>query len=82
MTDGFDHATNPSNIDMKAIRLCFQVFLKGSGEHMYNIPLAPIVSEPIHNKDAMSDLKIVKLSAPSSSAAGGEHIILLCEKVI
>lgn len=66
---------------MKAIRLCFQVFLKSSDENKYNIPLAPIVSEPIHNKDAMCDLKIVKLSKPSCSVIGGDDIILLCEKV-
>lgn len=67
---------------MKEIRLCFQVFLKSSDENKYNIPLAPIVSEPIHNKDAMSELKIVKLSKPSCSVVGGDDIILLCEKVI
>lgn len=81
-SDGFDHASDPSNIDMKAIRLCFQVFLKSLDENKYNIPLAPIVSEPIQNKDAMSDLKIVKLSKPSCSVDGGDDIILLCEKVI
>lgn len=65
---------------MKAIRLCFQVFIKDS-DNKYNIPLAPIVSEPIHNKNAMCDLKIVRLSKPSCSVAGGDDIILLCEKV-
>lgn len=30
----------------------------------------------------MSDLVICKLSKPSSSVAGGEEIILLCEKVL
>lgn len=66
---------------MKTIRLCFQVFLKGTAENVYNIPLAPVVSEPIQNKDAMCDLKIVKLSKPSCSVVGGDDIILLCEKV-
>lgn len=78
--DGFDHVSDPSSINMKAIRLCFQVFLKSSDENKYNIPLAPIVSEPIHNKDC--DLKIVRLSKPSCSVAGGDDIILLCEKVV
>lgn len=76
---GFDHASDPSSIDMKSVRLCFQVFLKSSDEDKYNIRLAPIVSEPVHNK--MCDLKIVKLSKPSCSVSGGEDIILLCEKV-
>lgn len=80
-TDGFNHASDPSNIDMKAICLCFQVFLKSTDDNKYNIPLTPIVFEPIYNKDAMSDLKIIKLSKPSCCVTGGDDIILLCEKV-
>lgn len=61
--------------------MCFQVFLKDPEGHNFNIPLDPVVSEPIYDKKAMSDLVICKLSKPSSSVAGGEEIILLCEKV-
>lgn len=77
--EGFDHATHPSSIDLNAVRLCFQVFLKGPDRQ--HIPIKPIVSEPIYDKKAMSDLLICKLSRPSSSIAGGEDMILLCEKV-
>lgn len=67
---------------MNAVRLCFQVFLKDPDGHNFNIPLTPVVSEPIYDKKAMSDLVICKLSKPSCNVAGGDEIILLCEKVI
>lgn len=81
ITEGFGHASQPSSIDLNAVRLCFQVFLKDPEGHNFNIPLEPVVSEPIYDKKAMSDLVICKLSKPSCNVAGGEEIILLCEKV-
>lgn len=80
-TEGFNHASQPSSIDLNAVRLCFQVFLKDPDGHNFNIPLQPVVSEPIYDKKAMSDLVICKLSKPCCNVAGGEEIILLCEKV-
>ncbi|XP_012541458.1 embryonic polarity protein dorsal isoform X1 [Monomorium pharaonis] len=78
---GFDHKRHPSNIDLNAVRLCFQVFLEGSQKGKFNKPLAPIVSDPIYDKKAMSDLVICKLSHCSASVAGSMDMILLCEKV-
>lgn len=80
-TEGFNHASQPSSIDLNAVRLCFQVFLKDPEGNNFNIPLPPVVSEPIYDKKAMSDLVICKLSRPCCNVAGGEEIILLCEKV-
>lgn len=77
---GFDHGSNPSSIDLNVVRLCFQVFLE-SPEGGYKIPLRPVVSEPIYDKKAMSELTICKLSDCTSPATGGKEIILLCEKV-
>ncbi|EZA51108.1 Embryonic polarity protein dorsal [Ooceraea biroi] len=78
---GFEHKKHPTNIDLNAVRLCFQVFLEGSQKGKFNKPLAPIVSDPIYDKKAMSDLVICKLSHCSASVAGGMDMILLCEKV-
>lgn len=80
---GFDHRSQPSSIDLNAVRLCFQVFLESTSKDRpgFTIPLQPVVSDPIYDKKAMSDLVICKLSKPSCSVAGGEEIILLCEKV-
>lgn len=78
-SEGFGHASQPSSIDLNAVRLCFQVFLKGPDRQ--HLPIDPIVSDPIYDKKAMSDLVICKLSKPSASVAGGDEIILLCEKV-
>nr|XP_012232007.1 PREDICTED: embryonic polarity protein dorsal [Linepithema humile]XP_012232008.1 PREDICTED: embryonic polarity protein dorsal [Linepithema humile] len=78
---GFEHRRHPTNIDLNAVRLCFQVFLEGSQKGKFNKPLQPIVSDPIYDKKAMSDLVICKLSHCSASVAGGLDMILLCEKV-
>lgn len=77
---GFGHRAQPSSIDLNAVRLCFQVFLQGD-QRGFTVPLTPLVSDPIYDKKAMSDLVICKLSDCSASVAGGKEIILLCEKV-
>ncbi|XP_011874541.1 PREDICTED: embryonic polarity protein dorsal isoform X3 [Vollenhovia emeryi] len=78
---GFEHKRHPTNIDLNSVRLCFQVFLEGSQKGKFNKPLPPIVSDPIYDKKAMSDLVICKLSHCSASVAGSMDMILLCEKV-
>ncbi|XP_022903000.2 embryonic polarity protein dorsal-like isoform X1 [Onthophagus taurus] len=78
---GFSHRSSPTSIDLNAVRLCFQVFLHTQNKGKYtNLP--PIVSNPIYDKKAMSDLLIVKLSDCVCPVDGGsKDIILLCEKV-
>lgn len=80
LSAGFSHKSNPSSIDLNVVRLCFQVFLEGD-RGKFTRPLAPVVSETIFDKKAMSDLTICKLSDCTSPANGGREIILLCEKV-
>lgn len=69
-----------NKFDMNFVRLCFQVFVKSSSGEM-NIPLKPIVSEPIQDKKSLTELLISCLSSCSGSVKGGQDIILLCEKV-
>ncbi|KAK2580700.1 hypothetical protein KPH14_011330 [Odynerus spinipes] len=78
---GFEHKRQPTSIDLNAVRLCFQVFLEGTQKGKFNVPLPPVVSDPIFDKKAMSDLVICKLSHCSASVGGGMEMILLCEKV-
>ncbi|XP_034950475.1 embryonic polarity protein dorsal isoform X1 [Chelonus insularis] len=78
---GFDHKRQPASIDLNSVRLCFQVFLEGTEKGKFTVPLSPVVSDPIYDKKAMSDLVICKLSHYSASVAGGMEMILLCEKV-
>ncbi|XP_075224154.1 uncharacterized protein LOC142325996 isoform X1 [Lycorma delicatula] len=79
---GFAHKNQTSTIDLNAVRLCFQVFLEGPKPNEFKRPIpSPVVSEPIYDKKAMSDLVIVKLSHCSATVAGGQEVILLCEKV-
>lgn len=78
---GFAHKMSASNIDLNVVRLCFQVFIEGSTPNKYDVPLTPIVSDPIHDKKAMSDLIITKLSHCSAPATGGREVILLCDRI-
>ncbi|XP_067625364.1 embryonic polarity protein dorsal [Eurosta solidaginis] len=77
---GFSHRFQPTSIDLNAVRLCFQVFLKGDMGR-FTVPLPPVVSEPIYDKKAMSDLVISRICSCSASVLGNTKIILLCEKV-
>lgn len=77
---GFEHKRQPANVDLNAVRMCFQVFIEGR-EGKINVPLKPVVSQPIYDKKAMCDLMICKLSHYSGSVAGGMEMIILCEKV-
>nr|CAD7431383.1 unnamed protein product [Timema monikensis] len=79
--NGFTHGDQPTTIDLNAVRLCFQVFLEGNEKGKFTFQLPPVVSEPIYDKKAMSDLVICRLSDCSCTVAGGKEIILLCEKV-
>ncbi|KAL3274664.1 hypothetical protein HHI36_016044 [Cryptolaemus montrouzieri] len=79
---GFSHRNQPTSIDLNSVRLCFQVFLEGDRRGKFTVPLQPVVSEPIFDKKAMSDLVIVKLSDCVSYVDGDrKDIILLCEKI-
>lgn len=80
---GFAHRSQPSSIDLNSVRLCFQVFLENPDRERtsFTVAVPPIVSDPIYDKKAMSDLVICKLSDASCTVAGGREIILLCEKV-
>lgn len=79
--NGFSHKLSASSIDLNVVRLCFQVFVEGSTPNKYDVPLTPIVSDPIHDKKAMSDLVITKLSHCSAPATGGREVILLCDRI-
>ncbi|KAL9925841.1 embryonic polarity protein dorsal-like isoform 1-T9 [Glossina fuscipes fuscipes] len=78
---GFQHRFQPSGIDLNSVRLCFQVFMEGEQKGRFTQPLPPVVSEPIYDKKAMSDLVICRLCSCSASVLGNNQIILLCEKV-
>lgn len=45
------------------------------------VAIQPVISEPIFDKKAMSELVITKLSHCSAPVSGGQEVILLCEKV-
>lgn len=77
---GFYHKNDPSSIDLNVVRLCFEVVLEDD-QGNFTIPLRPVVSDPVYDIKAMTELKICKLSDCYSPVNGNKDIILLCEKV-
>ncbi|XP_017471365.1 PREDICTED: embryonic polarity protein dorsal-like isoform X2 [Rhagoletis zephyria] len=75
---GFDHISDPNSIELNSLRLCFQGFLKGANGWE---PLSPVVSEPLYDRKAKSELVISRLCSCSATIEGGQEIILLCSKV-
>lgn len=94
-SDG-EKSLNEKKFNTNKIRLCFQVFIEipkhnSTGKCSYK-PLPPVVSNVITDKNGMKQtssspanncgkLMICKISNPSSSVAGDENIIILCEHV-
>nr|XP_036218946.1 embryonic polarity protein dorsal-like [Bactrocera oleae] len=76
---GFSHVTQPSSIDINAVRLCFQVFIQGENGH-FTVPLKPVVTDPIYDKKSKSDL-VIREMCSSATVLGNTTIMLLCEKV-
>ncbi|KAH1019371.1 hypothetical protein HUJ04_009200 [Dendroctonus ponderosae] len=56
---GYSHRSQPTSIDLNAVRLCFQTYLEEDGKFI--IPLRAVVSDVIYDKKAMADLCIVQL---------------------
>ncbi len=57
------------------------MFIEGPQKNEFVVPLKPVVSEPIYDRKAVSDLSICKMSHCNDTVAGGREVILLCEKV-
>merc|ERR1712013_317260 len=79
---GFEHANSPGNIDLNAVRLCFQAFLENPetpGKFTRVVP--PVCSKPIFDAKAKKELQIMDMSGNTSPAEGGKKLIILCERV-
>ncbi|XP_069625000.1 proto-oncogene c-Rel [Ranitomeya imitator] len=77
-----DQLLTIEDYDLNVVRLCFQVFL--ADEHgNYTRALHPVVSNPIYDNRApnTAELRICRVNKNCGSAAGGEEIFLLCDKV-
>lgn len=73
---GFAHRN--SGMNLNAVRLCFQVFLR-NGTTLE--PLNPVVSNTIFDAKAHKDLSIMELSDDNAPIEGGKKILLFCEKI-
>ncbi|KAM6325954.1 transcription factor p65 isoform 3-T3 [Alca torda] len=65
--------------DLSAVRLCFQVWVRGPGGLR---PLPPVLSQPVYDNRAPStaELRICRVNRNSGSCRGGDEIFLLCDK--
>ncbi|XP_077578217.1 transcription factor RelB isoform X2 [Stigmatopora nigra] len=75
------HSKGIEDMDMNAVRLCFQCQLEWKDGTLEN--LSPVVSNPIYDKKATttSQLKISQLNQYKGSCAGKTEIYMLCDKV-
>ena len=79
---GFDHSNSPGNIDLNAVKLCFQAFLENPetpGKFTRVVP--PVCSQPIFDAKARKELQIMDMSGNTAPAEGGKKLIILCERV-
>jgi c-Rel proto-oncogene protein len=54
--EGFKHGSQPSNIDLNAVKLCFQVFTEGDEPRKFTRGLKPVTSNTIYDKSETSTL--------------------------
>ncbi|CAN9511418.1 unnamed protein product [Ophioblennius macclurei] len=75
------HTKGIEDIDMNAVRLCFQCELEWDDGRSDS--LSPVVSKPIYDKKATttSQLKISLLNKDRGSCQGRTEIFMLCDKV-
>lgn len=75
------HSKGIEDIDMNAVRLCFQCELEW--EDGKKDCLKPIMSKPIYDKKATttSQLKISRLNIERGSCTGKTEVYMLCDKV-
>ncbi|XP_077467745.1 dorsal-related immunity factor Dif [Stigmatopora argus] len=75
------HSKGIEDMDMNAVRLCFQCQLEWKDGTLES--LSPVVSNPIYDKKATttSQLKISQLNQYKGSCAGKTEIYMLCDKV-
>lgn len=68
--------------DTDKVRLCFQVIYNPDPQNRaLTAQFPPIVSQPIINNKAESDVKIHEISETFSPASGGKKIIIFCSKI-
>merc|ERR1719432_194859 len=79
---GFEHSNSPGNIDLNAVRLCFQAFLENpETPGKFTRVVAPVCSKPVFDAKAKKELQIMDMSGNTAPAEGGKKLIILCERV-
>uniref|UniRef100_A0A3P8VGY8 V-rel avian reticuloendotheliosis viral oncogene homolog B n=1 Tax=Cynoglossus semilaevis TaxID=244447 RepID=A0A3P8VGY8_CYNSE len=75
------HTRGIEDLDMNAVRLCFQCELEWDDGHKDS--LSPVVSTTIYDKKATttSQLKITRLNKYKDSCYGMTEVFMLCDKV-
>lgn len=72
----WDHIERYKDLNLRALRLCFQVIAVKEGR-----VLGCVVTTPIFDKKVIQPLKILTMSIDKGSTKGGDELIILCDKV-
>ncbi|CAG2110415.1 unnamed protein product [Medioppia subpectinata] len=73
---GFDHMNCSSfEINLSAVRLCFQVLLEDPKTGQYSIPLQPVVSDVIFDKKSCNELNVIDISSNTISTNGSKLML-------
>ncbi|CAF4952950.1 unnamed protein product [Pieris macdunnoughi] len=68
----------PSKFNMDCVRICFQVLLKKDGRVM---ELEPLISEPLIDYLAVSDLNILEMCPDEGRITGNTKIMLIIKRI-
>lgn len=69
---GFDGS---ASLDLSVVRLAFQAYLPGT-DNKFNVPLTPVVSEPIYDSKKVKDLEIIDIIPTAVTFNGGKIWIM------
>ncbi|XP_054163335.1 embryonic polarity protein dorsal-like [Oppia nitens] len=73
---GFDHMNCSSfEINLSAVRLCFQILIEDPKTSQYSIPLQPVVSDVIFDKKSCNELNIIDISSHTISSNGSKLML-------
>lgn len=72
----WDHIKNYKDLNLRELRLCFQVIAKKECE-----VIGCVVTTPIFDKKINQPLKILSMSIDKGTTKGGDELIISCDKV-
>merc|ERR1711915_404205 len=76
---GFLHAEAYKSINLNKLRLCFSVTIRNETGELINLP--SVYTRLIEHSPNKTELRIREISDSSSSSAGGEKKVVICDRL-